>query len=462
MVPFGFSKLKTYFTLLNRFKTNPVRGFCLLSWVCFLNFSLCLPVSLLTFLFFTNSFAQTVTGTASLAAPLENLEGSARDLALGSAFVGVADDTSALFFNPAGLSGLKSSDIALHHNSYLAGTFQETLTAGFPAGSLGGLAFALDYVGWGSLDLRDAYGASEGSFNDSDVGFTAGWGMEWFPGFSVGLAVRGLQQKVVNDLYSSLAGDAGLLWLPQKNLRLGISYLNFGTPVAGSALAGELNGGGSVLFGLNPHATLLAAMAGSWTPGGVGSAQGGVEGVLDRRWALRLGYQLPFYDNQIQGLTGFTAGAGIKISSLSLDYAYLPFGSLGSSNRISLGYQFDLPKEVVRISVPVQVPVTVVQPAPQPLAKDVEVHFKISTDPLAQGQELEKEGKLKEAIGIYVEAIKEKPTDDLLWAALANDYYHLDEKAYAIQCFEKVLQLKPDNQALRDWLVKYKGSTNSK
>ncbi|HJT24550.1 MAG TPA: hypothetical protein VJ873_08220, partial [bacterium] len=49
--------------------------------------------------------AQTVTGTASLAAPLDNLQGSARDMALGSAFVGVADDASALFFNPAGLSG---------------------------------------------------------------------------------------------------------------------------------------------------------------------------------------------------------------------------------------------------------------------------------------------------------------------------------------------------------------------
>ncbi len=436
MKPSGFSKLKIPFAL---------------AFLC---------ISLMTTLFSKNSFAQTVTGTAGLAAPLENFEGSARDLALGSAFVGVADDTSALFFNPAGLANLKSPDVALHHNSYLAGTFQETLTAGFPAGSLGGLAFSLDYVGWGSLDLRNTYGVSEGSFNDSDVGFTAGWGMEWFPGFSVGLALRGLQQKVVNDLYTSLAGDAGLLWLPQKNLRLGVSYLNFGTPVAGNALAGELNGGGSVLVDLNPHFTLLAALAGSWTPGGVGSAQAGLEGSLDRQWALRLGYQQTFYDNQIEGLTGLTAGAGIKISSLSLDYAYLPFGSLGSSNRISLGYQFDLPKEVVR--VPVQVPVTVVQQAPETPSKDVEVHFKISTDPLAQGQELEKEGKLKEAMGIYVDAIKEKPSDDLLWQALANDYYHLDEKVYAIQCFEKVLQLKPDNKALRDWLVKYKGSTDSK
>jgi hypothetical protein len=404
-----------------------------------------------------SGLGQTVTGTAALAAPLDNLQGSARDLAMGSAFVGVADDSSALFFNPAGLSGLENPELALHHNSYLAGTFQETLCAGFPAGDAGGLAFALDYVGWGSLDLRDNFGASQGSFEDSDIGFTAGWGKEWLPGFSGGLALRGLQQKVVDDLYTSLAGDAGLLWLPQKGLRLGVSYLNFGTPVAGNSLAGELKGGGSCLLQLDPHFTLLAALSGSWTPGGVAAAQSGLEAELNRQWALRVGYQVPFYDDQIEGFSNFTAGIGFKISTFTLDYAYLPFGTLGTSNRVSVAFQFNLPKEVVKVPVPVQVPVTVVQPVPEAAnPKDVEVHFKISNDPLAQGQQLEKDGKLPEAIGVYVGALKEKPGDDLLWAALANDYYRLGKKDYAIQCFEKVLQLKPDNQALAAWLEKYK------
>lgn len=406
--------------------------------------------------------AQTVTQAASLAAPLENLEGSARDLALGSAFVGVADDTSSLYFNPAGLSNLKTPEIAIHHNSYLAGTFQETLSSGFPLGKMGGLAFSLDYVGWGTLDLRDSYGASQGNYNDSDIGFTAGWGMECLPGFSAGLALRGLQQKVVNDLYTSLAGDLGILWRPGKNLSLGMSYLNLGTPVAGNQLSGDWKAGGSYLFHLGSSFTLLTALSGDWTPGGIGSAQGGLEGTLDRRWTLRVGYQLPFYDNQIDGLTGLTAGAGIRISSFALDYAYLPFGTLGDSHRISLSYQFELPKEVVKEVVQVNVPVTVIQTVPAPPdTRDVEVHFKISTDPLAQGQALEKEGKWKEAIGVYVESVKEKPEDDILWQALANAYYHLGKKDYAVQCFERVLQLKPNNEELKNWLGKYKANGDS-
>src|ERR1700722_17607012 len=55
------------------------------------------------FLMGARAGAQTVANSAALADPLENLQGSARDLSLGSAFVGVADDPSALFFNSAGL-----------------------------------------------------------------------------------------------------------------------------------------------------------------------------------------------------------------------------------------------------------------------------------------------------------------------------------------------------------------------
>ena len=414
----------------------------------------------MVFVFFPSSdvWAQTVVyPAASTAVPLDYLEGTARDLALGSAFTGIADDSSAIFFNSAGLSGLKSPELSLNHNSYFAGTFQETLVAGFPAGDLGGLAFALNYINWGSLDLRDDAGASQGGYNDSDVGFTVAWGREWAPGFSAGLALRALQQKVVDDLYSSLAADLGLLWVPGKNFRLGLAYLNLGTPVAGSGLEQEMRAGGSVLFQLSPRVTLLTALSGTWDPGnGLAGAQAGAECALDRQWTLRAGYQAPFYNDQIGGFTHFSAGAGARFADLALDYAYLPFGDLGASHRISLTYQFDLPKEVV------QVPVTVVQPQPAPASgsPEVEVRFKITDDPLSEGQGFEKEGKFTQAAGVYIAALKESPRNDQLWSALGRLYYQLGKKAYAVECFENALRIKP-NPVLSDWLARYKSQAGS-
>jgi len=406
---------------------------------------------------FSPVFSQTVIyPAASTAVPLDYLEGSARDLALGSAFVGIADDFSAIFFNSAGLSGLQNPQLSLNHNSYFAGTFQETLVAGFPAGDLGGLAFALNYINWGSLDLRDSSGNSQGSYNDSDVGFTAAWGREWAKGLSMGIALRGLQEKVVNNLYNSLAADLGLLWVPDKNLRFGLAYLNWGTPVTGNELEQELRGGGSALFQLSPRVTLLTALSGTWaTDNGLASAQIGTECALDHRWTLRAGYQLPFFDDQIGGFTNFSAGAGARFDDLILDYAYLPFGDLGTSNRISVTYQFELPKEIVKVQVPVTVIQTVQAPVPVS-GSGVEMHFKIANDPLAEGQALEKQGKLIEAVQVYVASLKDAPRESPLWLALGRLYYQLGQKSYAIDCFENALKLKPDNPRLRDWLEKYK------
>ena len=42
----------------------------------------------------------------------------------------------------------------------------------------------------------------------------------------------------------------------------------------------------------------------------------------------------------VEGFTGFSAGAGFDFSSLRLDYAWIPFGDLGSVNRMTIAFRF--------------------------------------------------------------------------------------------------------------------------
>jgi len=397
-------------------------------------------------------WAQVVHSNAGLADPTNNLLPSARAAGLGSAFVGVADDSSALFWNSAGLSDLSKTTLDLHHNSYLAGTFQETLEVGLPVVPGDGLGFSVSYIEWGSVDLRDANGLPQGSYNDNDVGLSAGWGHEWTKGFSTGLAFRIEQDKIVDNLYTSLAGDAGLLWSPQPGLRLGLVYSNLGAQLGGNGLAGNLNGGASYRFGLDAEDGLLAALAGGWQPGGVGRVQSGLETDFGRKWFLRAGWQIPLSDNQVEGFTNFSAGAGARFGDFRLDYAYAPFGDLGVSHRISIGYDFEASKEVV------QVPVTIFQPAPPPPeTPSLEVHFKFPKDPYVEGQKLEQEGKAIDAIQAYSNALRQDSHNVEAWKALGRLYFKLGEKKYAIQSFESALQLQPDDVSLRKWLEKYKG-----
>ncbi|HVM33225.1 MAG TPA: tetratricopeptide repeat protein [bacterium] len=401
-----------------------------------------------------------------MATPLSALGASARADGLGGAFVGLADDPSALFYNSAGLSQLRAVSLSINHNSYLAGSFEETLLFGLPVGPLGGFAAALQYVSWGGLDDRDANGVSLGTFTDGDAAFSVGWGMPVLKGLSLGLALHGTQQKIVDSLYSSLSGDAGLLWAPDSKLRVGLSYSGLGTALSGFAPAQDLHMGLSGLWDLGKGSGLRPLLAGDWEPRGVSRVQGGLEGVLEGNYFLRLGFQVPLADNQVGGLTGFTAGAGFNLGSVRLDYAFVPYGDLGTSHRLSLAYEFptSAPAALRPVTVnanPVTVqaaPVTVVvTPGPTPLSANgspkskIEVRFELPGDgSSAQGQ-----APVSYQLAPYEKAAQDNPGDSRAWRNLGIVYLRAGQNALGVQCLEQALRLNPNDPALKKWLDEY-------
>jgi len=282
----------------------------------------------------------TVNSVAGLANPLENAGGGARALAMGSAFVGVADDSSTMLWNPAGLSVLQNAEIALHHNSWLAGISQETVVLGVPVAGLGGFGLSVNYVNYGTFAGYDDTGARVGDYSASRFGVGLGWGKEVMKDLSAGISLKESMQTFASSNYSDVSADLGVLWSPAKNWRLGAAYSNLGTGVAGYSSASVLRAGGSYRVDFDKTNQMLFAASGALEPQGVNRLQVGVEETAFSALAFRLGYQANLADNQIQGMAGLTAGAGFSYKGLMLDYAYLPFGDLGAAQRISLTYQF--------------------------------------------------------------------------------------------------------------------------
>lgn len=285
-----------------------------------------------------------VYSVASLANPTDNSGGSARALGIGGAFVGVADDSSALLWNPSGLSGLKKMEMALHHNSWLGGIIQETAVMALPMGPLGNFGASINYVGYGSIEGYDSSGTQVSSYSANRYGLGLGWGKEVLPGLSAGVGLKGAMRNMPTGSSSDVSGDLGVLWQPMKELRLGMALSNLGSSVAGYSQAAALRGGGSYLMKFSSNHQLLLAASAAFEPSGVNRIQLGVEDTLHSFLALRLGYQFNLADTQIQGLTGLSAGLGVTYNSFGLDYAYLPFGELGTSQRVSLSYKFDHPR----------------------------------------------------------------------------------------------------------------------
>jgi hypothetical protein len=429
-------------------------------------------LSVAIFIFSAGSaFSQTVvTSTAALVTPLTALGASARTDALGGAFTGIADDPSALFFNSAGLSGLQDARISLNHNSYLAGTFEETLLVGLPAGDLGGFATAIQYVFWGSLDQRDSFGVDQGTYDDSDISLSLGWGKSLSKNFSIGAAVYGTQQKIVDSLYGSLSGQAGLLWIPWTDFRAGLVYSGFGTPVSGQSLASDLKGGVSNLFHWGSDKSFLMALSGYYEPNGVSQLQGGIEAGYQKNYFLRVGYQLPLSDNQISGFTSFTAGAGVRIESITLDYAFVPYGDLGTSNRVSLAYDFPNPTPVLVKPVTVLMapapakPVTVfvmptptpqVTPAPEvPSKSSVAVHFEVPVNAAPTVTDFQVSALIQK----YEQATETNPSDASAWHQLGSAYWKAGKTDLAIQCLQQSLRLNPADVKLKAWMDQYQAA----
>ncbi|HEY5039748.1 MAG TPA: hypothetical protein VIJ93_11800, partial [bacterium] len=249
----------------------------------------------------------------------------------------------------------------------------------------------------------------------------------------------------------------------------GAALINFGGNQANAWVASAIEVGASFQQNLAKSHNLLLAFGGTLEPQGVNRIGIGAEYAFQSRYFLRAGYQLSDQNNEIQGLQGFTAGVGIRLGDLQLDYAYLPYGDLGTSHRISLSYLFPASKANSQSTMGSSAaspvlggpPITFKpDPGPGTNQNTLTLQFEVPTNPVSQGQTLEAQGHRVEAMRLYQEAILKNPQDLMAWEALGMSYYQLGsgQKAYAIQCFEQVLKLRPDDKTFSDWLEKYKTS----
>jgi len=290
-------------------------------------------------MFFGMAFAsESIKSAGSLAMPSIWEGGTARAMSMGSAVVAVPQGSASLFWNPAGLGRMNDCmEVGLHHNSGLDDSIHETGVIGMPLGVLGGVAASLSYVNNGSFQGRDSAGNITSDYTAGDMGASVGWGKEWFESISIGAVLKYNHQTLANTSYNAYAADLGFLWNPIDYLDLGLTYSNLGTKVADSTLDSGCRVGASYQVS---EKTLLAVSSELKT-GGFDRVQLGVETYIYPIVALRAGYIQSLVDTKLDGLNNLTAGLGITIvKNIILDYAYIPYGDLGTSQRISLTYKF--------------------------------------------------------------------------------------------------------------------------
>jgi hypothetical protein len=297
----------------------------------------------------------------------------ARSLAMGSAFTALANDVTAIYWNPACLNALEVPQILGMHSEQFSGVINlDFAAAGFKSGpkhafGIGFLRLGVDGIPFTSLrdpsrGLGEIIVDEDGNrfrndpvvsrfVNDSEMAvfFTASSQLREF---WVGGTAKVIRKSAGGYGAWGMGFDFGFLWMPGKRYRLGIRL--------GDITATWMAWSGGRKEVILPHgrlgfAALFKKSSFTLTPacdmditienrGEAAQAHFGTVG-LDFYSGMEIGYRdrLAFRFGLDRG--NLTLGGGFRFSLFRFDYAFCSHWDLGKTHRISMSVDWD-PKRI--------------------------------------------------------------------------------------------------------------------
>ena len=308
---------------------------------------------ILSFMLPLYGMSQEVSGAGSTSTNFQKIGMGARAAGMGNAFTGVADDVTAVFWNPAGLILAKGTQFNFTEGVWLQGISDEYFAFSQNIDQDGAFGGSIEYLGTGSfpgaLENPDgSYGGVGPNISASDYFATLAYAQrlgnwisgDFFKKSMLGLEASVVGQNVVNIGNAASSFNLGYLYeITRKTFYLGALLSNVGTSIQNFTQPLSYRFAGSYTFRntlMKKDRDIIAADANGYNDTGFKFDLGDeYQMTLGRNdVALRVGY------NTEDDLSGITAGAGIAHRfddfTASLDYAFVPYGVLGDTNRVSL------------------------------------------------------------------------------------------------------------------------------
>lgn len=261
----------------------------------------------------------------------------ARAMGMGSAFVAIADDPTALHWNPAGLAtGGDGIRLTAMHNEWIDDFRQEYAAVTGPVGP-GTLGASFTGFYTSEFERRDDTGVLTGHFGFNDIAATLGYGVNLAPGAAAGATVRYIREMIADENASSVAFDLGGRYaVGASGLSLGAAVQNVGGEAKFVAESFPLP---LTIRGGAAYRREIKAMQGTGTVstefrkarGEDGRFHLGGEYAYHDWLALRAGAKFGYDEQDV------SFGLGIVRGKIAFDYALLPIGAnLGSSHLFSI------------------------------------------------------------------------------------------------------------------------------
>lgn len=286
------------------------------------------------------------SGVGTTSAAFLRIDTNARPAAMGGAFCAVADDISALSYNPAGLAQMDERQFSFSHNEWIEGIRTEYLGYAYPVNKRVVTGFSLTYLSVDGMVERTISGDESGrTFGSEDFAAVGGLALRISPAISAGGSIKFISESIKDRSDSAAAFDAGMLY-ERPGMKLGAALQNAGTSVKlgqdafGLPLA--------VKTGIDYYLSDSCDLALDITKGlpGPTDTRLGAEWVATDHFVLRAGYKVNPDTNTGSGLS---AGFGLSYKRYFFDYAILPYGDFGVTHRVSFTVNLGKPADMWKV-----------------------------------------------------------------------------------------------------------------
>jgi outer membrane protein OmpA-like peptidoglycan-associated protein len=283
-------------------------------------------------------FSSRDVGTTAM--PLLKIAAGPRASAMGETFTALADDATAIFWNPAGLGRIKNLEFFLAHQEWFQDIRDEYASMVLPAGT-GRLGLGLTYSGttgievWGPDNRRGEIGTTS-----NHVGvLNAAYGAALNERYSVGAGAKVLYDHLGSGSSFGFGGgfDLGGMMRVRPDVSIGLSAQNLGAawyrdnPYTWILPMTFRLGGAYQRENLNAAAELVLPIDNS------PSLHLGGEYTALNILTFRAGFKTGPQDiSTLSVLSGLTLGLGARLGRFAVDYAFVPYGTLGMTHRVGL------------------------------------------------------------------------------------------------------------------------------
>ncbi len=277
---------------------------------------------------------------------------------MGESYVAIANDVTALYYNPAGIVQFKNPQIHFSHTSWLVDLQHEFAGAVYPIS--GSDAVGVSFISLHTDDMEittetQPFGTGR-YFRYGDIGIGLSYARRLTDQFSFGATVKYVEETIdVLKMQSVLIDLGTYYWTGLGSLRFAVAVTNFGSQVSPKGNVSQVNGKDvssfqefspptlfKIGFAFEPIQNELHRVTTSLQlnhPNDNSENVGlGVEYEWNKLVQFRAGYKFNVDEEN------FTAGAGViipaSIATAFVDYAYAHFGRLGGVHRFSVTLGF--------------------------------------------------------------------------------------------------------------------------